>query len=85
MKTKMMNGSKERRKLVWSNMVKDDIAHATADLFVNEGSGKATMDKIASAIGMTKPNLYRYFDSRMISSTCYSKLIQVSLKRFVIK
>jgi AcrR family transcriptional regulator len=77
--TKITSDGKQRRKLLWSNMVKDDIARATADLFLNEGSEKATMDKIASAIGMTKANLYRYVDSK---NDIYNLLLEIDTRVF---
>lgn len=79
MTNKIMNHSKQRRRSLWSNIVKEDIINATANLLVNEGSEKATMDKIASTIGMTKANLYRYVDSK---HDIYNMLLEIDTKLF---
>jgi TetR/AcrR family transcriptional regulator, cholesterol catabolism regulator len=41
-----------------------EITYAAADLFDKKGYASATMEDLAAAVGIAKPTLYHYFDSK---------------------
>lgn len=47
-----------------SQLKRDRIVSAAADLFYGKGYAGTTLDEVAKALGMTKPFIYQYFASK---------------------
>lgn len=47
-----------------SQLKRERILSAAIDLFYEQGYGRTTLDQIARALGVTKPFIYQYFDSK---------------------
>lgn len=47
-----------------SQLKRERILSAAIDLFYEQGYGRTTLDQVARALGVTKPFIYQYFDSK---------------------
>lgn len=54
----------EKQKAALDNLMKEDVfRHATA-ILTEEGLGSLTMERLASAVGVSRGTLYNYFDDK---------------------
>lgn len=47
-----------------SQLKRERIVSAAIDLFYRQGYGRTTLDQVAKSLGMTKPFIYQYFQSK---------------------
>ena len=59
-----MMGFADKRKAAVETAMKDAVYEAAVRILTEEGFGALTLDRIAKAIGVSRPTLYNYFNDR---------------------